>query len=82
MRKKPTHYTPEFKAKVIKEFIKADKTQVEICSQFGITSKSLQRWYSEYLDGLDTIFMKGKIENSHKEELLEKYIGDNVVTRT
>jgi len=42
MKKKPITYTAEFKAKVIKEFIKADKTQAEICSQHGIITNSLQ----------------------------------------
>ena len=32
MKKNPKFYPPEFKAKVIKEFIKADKTQAEIPS--------------------------------------------------
>lgn len=72
MKKNPKFYPPEFKAKVIKEFIKADKTQAEICSQYGITVKSLQRWYSEYLDGIDEIFTKGKAEKVHKEEISEK----------
>ena len=72
MKKKPTNYTPEFKAKVVKDFIKMDKTQAEICSQYGITSNSLQRWHSEYLEGIDAIFTKGKVEKAHKEELSEK----------
>jgi transposase len=72
MKKKPIVYTPEFKAKVIKEFIKADKTQAEISSQYGITVKSLQRWHSEYLEGIDSIFTSGKIEKAYKEQLLEK----------
>jgi transposase-like protein len=72
MKKKPMQYSPEFKAKVIKDYIKGDKTQAEICSQYGITVKSLQKWHSEYLEGIDAIFTKGKIEKAHKEEVLEK----------
>jgi transposase-like protein len=72
MKKKPTNYTPEFKAKVVKDFIKADRTQAEICSQYGITSNSLQRWHSEFLEGVEAIFTKGKVEKAHKEELSEK----------
>ena len=72
MKKKPTTYPPEFKAKVVKDFIKADKTQTEICSQYGITTNTLQRWHTEYLEGIDAIFAKGKTEKAHKEELSEK----------
>lgn len=72
MKKNPKNYPPEFKAKVVKEFIKGTQTQAEICSQYGITTKSLQNWHSEYLDGIDAIFMKGKAEKAHKEELSEK----------
>jgi len=72
MKKNPKFYPPEFKAKVIKEFIKADKTQAEICSQYGITVKTLTRWHSEYLEGIDAIFTKGKVEKAHKEEVSEK----------
>ena len=72
MKKKPIQYSPEFKAKVIKDYIKGDKTQAEICSLYGITTNSLQRWHSEYLEGIDAIFTKGKVEKVHKEELSEK----------
>jgi|ERR1039457_1426949 len=72
MKKKPIVYSPEFKSKVIKEFIKGDKTQAEICSKYEITTKTLQRWHSEYLEGIDAIFTKGKVEKAYKEELSEK----------
>jgi len=47
MKKNPKFYPPKFKAKVVKEFIKGDKTQAEICSQYQITTKTFQRWYQE-----------------------------------
>lgn len=72
MQKNPKFYSLEFKAKIIKEFIKKDKTQAEICSQYGITVKSLTRWHSEYLESIEMIFTKGKVEKAHKEEVLEK----------
>ena len=72
MKKKPIFYSPEFKSKVIKEFIKNEKTQAEICSQYEITTKTLQRWHSEYLEGIDAIFTKGKIEKAYKEQLSVK----------
>jgi transposase len=72
MKKNPKFYPPEFKAKVVKEFIKGDKTQAEICSQYQITTKTFQRWHQEYLEGIEEIFTKGKVEKVYKEELSEK----------
>jgi transposase len=72
MKKNPKFYPPEFKAKVIKDFIKGDRTQAEICSQYGITTNTLQRWHSEYLKGIDAIFTKGNVEKNHREKLSEK----------
>lgn len=72
MKKNPKFYTPEFKAKVVKDFIKGDKTQAEICSQYQITTKSFQRWHKDYLEGIEEIFSKGKVEKAYQEELLEK----------
>ena len=63
-------YTPEFKAKVIREMLKSEQTQAEIASKYGITSKTLQLWYSQFQNGIEEIFSKGK--QSHKEELKEK----------
>lgn len=65
-------YTPEFKAKVVKEFIKGDKTQAEIVSKYGITAKSLQDWHKKFQEGIEEIFSEGKIKKTHKNELAEQ----------
>jgi len=65
-------YTPEFKAKVIREMMKGDQTQAEIASKYGISVKTLQLWYSQFQNGIETIFAQGKLEKSHKEVLKEK----------
>jgi putative transposase len=65
-------YTPEFKAKVIKEMLKSEQTQAEIASKYGISVKTLQLWYGQFQDGIETIFAQGKQEKSHKEALKEK----------
>ena len=65
-------YTPEFKAKVIKEMLKNESTQAEIASKYGITVKTLQTWHSQFQNGIEAIFTQGKIEKTHKEEVKEK----------
>jgi transposase len=65
-------YTPEFKTKVIKEMLKSEQTQAEIASKYGITTKTLQQWYSQFQDGIEEIFSKSKQEKTHKQELKEK----------
>ena len=65
-------HTPEFKAKVIKEMLKSEQTQAEIASKYVISTKTLQLWYSQFQDGIEEIFSKGKQEKNHKEEIKEK----------
>jgi transposase-like protein len=72
MTKKFITYTAEFKAKVIKELIKNEQTQAELAAKYGITTKSIQNWHSEFQDGIEAIFAKGKLEKAHKDELKQQ----------
>jgi|SRR3990167_2769485 len=72
MPKKFKSYTPEFKAKVVKELIKGEQTQAEIASNYGITSQSIHNWYNEFQDGIETIFTKGKLEKTYRDDLKQK----------
>ena len=72
MRKKYTTYTPEFKAKVVKELLKNQRTLAELSSEYGVTTKTIQLWHQQFLDGIETVFAKGKIEKKHKEEMKAK----------
>lgn len=72
MPKKYKSYTPEFKAKVVKELLKEQKTLAELSSEHGISTKTIQIWHQQFLDGIETVFAKGKIEKKHREELKAK----------
>lgn len=72
MRKKYTTYSPEFKAKVIKELLKEQKILSELSSEYGISTKTIQNWHQQFLDGIETVFSKGNLEKKHKEELKTK----------
>jgi len=65
-------YTPEFKAKIVKELMKEEKTLAELSSQYKIPSITIQKWHQQFLDGIETVFMKGKEEKKYKEELASK----------
>lgn len=69
MSKKYKTYTPEFKAKVVKELLKEQKTLAELSSEYGIPTKTIQNWHQQFLDGVETVFSQGKLEKKHKEEL-------------
>ena len=59
MTKKYKTYTPEFKAKVAKELLKEEKTLAELSSEYGISTKTIQSWHQQSLDGIETVFAKG-----------------------
>jgi transposase-like protein len=65
-------YTPEFKAKVVKELIKEQKTLAELSSEYKIPVKTIQNWHQQFLNGIEAVFSQGKLEKKHKEELTAK----------
>ena len=54
--KKRTHYTAEFKAKVVKELLKEEKTVGQLASEYGVHSNMLYRWRDQMLAGLPSLF--------------------------
>jgi transposase len=78
-------HSPEFKAKVALEAIKAEKTLSELASQFGVNVNQISKWKKEALEGMSDIF-SGKKKNrevsAQKEiEKLHAKIGELVVER-
>ncbi|HHD84366.1 MAG TPA: IS3 family transposase, partial [Campylobacteraceae bacterium] len=45
-------HSPEFKAKVALEAIKAEKTLSELASQFGVNVNQISKWKKEALEGM------------------------------
>lgn len=70
MRKK---YTPEFKAKVVLEVLREEKTLNQIASENDIHPNMLGKWKSEAIANLPKIFEQGKgKEDDEKRALNEK----------
>jgi len=72
MKRKYKTYPPEFKAKVVKELLKEQKTLAQLSSEYGIPTKTIQNWHQQFLDGIETVFSQGKLEKKHKDELKVK----------
>jgi transposase len=56
LKKKRTQYTTEFKAKVVKEMLKEEKTVGQLASEYEVHSNMLYRWRDQALAGLPSLF--------------------------
>ncbi len=66
-KKKRTHYTAEFKAKVIQEMLKEEKTVGQLAAEYEVHSNMLYRWRDQVLAGLPSLF-----SDKAAQELAEK----------
>ena len=49
-------YTPQFKAKVVLELLRGEKTQTEISRVHGVHRSVLTRWQNEFLERASSVF--------------------------
>ena len=57
MQKKPRkQYSVEFKAKVVKEMLREEKTVGRLAAEYGVHSNMLYRWREQVLAGLPSLF--------------------------
>jgi len=55
-KQKRTHYTAEFKAKVVQEMLKEEKTVGQLAAEYGVHSNMLYCWREQALAGLPSLF--------------------------
>ena len=67
MRKR---YDAKFKAKVALEAVKGDQTTTQIGSRYGVHGNQVSKWKREALQGLPTLFEKGKGKGQEESEEL------------
>jgi transposase len=65
---KKKHYTAEFKAKVVMEILKEEKTVSQLSSEHGIHSSQLYKWKDQVLVGLPNIFNEQAEKNLREKE--------------
>ncbi|MCR4443535.1 MAG: IS3 family transposase [Peptococcaceae bacterium] len=71
---KRNHYTPEFKAKVVLELLREEKTLSQIAADYGVHPNLLSRWKAEFLEKMPTVFSKeiSEVDKLRKEHASEK----------
>lgn len=65
MRKK---YSPQFKAKVVQEILREEKSISQLSSEHGVHVTQLRKWKRKVLDGLPDLF---RVEQD-KEEAVKR----------
>jgi transposase len=66
-KKKRKQYTADFKAKVVKEMLREEKTIGQLASEYEVHSNMLYRWRDQALAGLPSLFSE-----QSAQELAEK----------
>ena len=66
-KKRRKQYTAEFKAKVVKEMLKEEKTVGQLAAEYEVHSNMLYRWREQALAGLPGLF-----SDQAAQELAEK----------
>lgn len=71
------HYTATFKAQVVQELLKEDKTIAQIAAEYGVHPSQLNKWKSRALHDLPSLFEEedslAALKASHEEHLNKLY---------
>ena len=81
--KKRSHYSASFKAQMVREILKEEKTISQLAAEHGIHPNLLRRWHEIALAGLPSLFSDQEAqaraaqetERQHKEQDLYAEIG-------
>ena len=65
-------YPSSFKARVVLETLKNEKTLSQIASEARIDPKNIQNWKKELLENIELVFDKEKAVTGYKEQVREK----------
>lgn len=72
-KKKRKQYTAEFKAKVVQEMLKEEKTVGQLAAEYEVHSNLLYRWRDQALAGLPDVFRDdAALEAAEKEAEWQK----------
>ena len=72
-------YSPEFKAKVVREVLREDKTLSQVAAAYGVHPNLLSQWRDQALAGLAGLFSRAREtdwaakEATHEQEKQELY---------
>ena len=66
MRKK---YSPQFKAKVVQEILREEKSITELASEYEVHVTQLRQWQRKALEGLPDLFRIGQQKDDDLKKL-------------
>ncbi len=70
-------YTSAFKAKVVQELLKEEKTLAQIASEYEVHPTQLKNWRAIALEGLSSLFEKqdsvAEVKEMYEKQLTELY---------
>ena len=69
---KRTHYTPEFKSRIVIEALREEETVNEIAAQEGLSPVLISRWKAEFLENAAILFKKGGPAEAEKALATER----------
>ena len=69
------HYSASFKAKVVQEMLKEEKSVGQLSTEHGVSAKQLGRWKTIALENLPRLFEPEteKLQQEHEQKLTELY---------
>ena len=70
-------YTAAFKARVVQELLKEEKTLAQIASEYEVHPTQLKHWRAVALEGLPSLFEKQEstvaLQAAHEQQLTDLY---------
>src|SRR5215203_5987230 len=71
------HYTPEFKAQLVRQMLREEKSIPQLASEYGIHPNQLYQWRETALQGLSSLFSdQSAKEQAAREEAHSKQVHD------
>jgi len=71
-KRKVKKYPSSFKARVVLEALKNEKTLSQIGSEFRVDPKNIHNWKKEFLANVELVFDKEKAVAEYKEKIKDK----------
>nr|HET6903191.1 transposase [Ktedonobacteraceae bacterium] len=68
-KKTRKQYSAEFKAKVVKEILREEKTVGQLAAEYGVHSNMLYRWRDQALAGLPSLFSDQAAQEMAQKEV-------------
>ena len=72
------HYTAAFKAQMVREILKEEKTIAQLASEYGVHPTQLNKWKAIALNSLPNLFSDERkfietVEAAHEQQVKELY---------